>query len=240
MTAEPARNGHIGSQSRQRYRAAGRAAGTSAGRLTGYLAAAVGAGIVGTAPAEAGIVQIDIGPSGFNIGGINAGLNAGTQIVKSDFPLTGGGKLYISNGAGQAWGLFQGDNLAFAASSSTASPTKFTTGQPIGGSATFTTDLYHTIFRDTGTASPNFGAGSYMGFRTAQNYYGWLEVTWNNTSNQFQILSGAYENTANTPITAGAVPEPTTIAMTGVAALALGAGAIRRARKARQASAAAV
>jgi autotransporter-associated beta strand protein len=37
-----------------------------------------------------------------------------------------------------------------------------------------------------------------------------------------------------------AVPEPTTIALTGVAALALGAGAIRRARKARQASAAAV
>ena len=37
-----------------------------------------------------------------------------------------------------------------------------------------------------------------------------------------------------------AVPEPTTIALTGVAALALGAGAIRRARKARQESAAAV
>jgi len=240
MTAELARKHHLGSSSRQRNRAAARAARTSAARLTGYLAAGVGAGIVGTAPAEAGIVQIDIGPSGFNIGGINAGLSPSTQIVKSDFPLTGGGKLYISNGAGQAWGLFQGDNLAFAASSSTASPTKFTTGQPIGGSATFTTDLYHTIFRDTGTASPNFGAGSYMGFRTAQNYYGWLEVTWNNTSNQFQILSGAYENTANTPITAGAVPEPTTIALTGVAALALGGGAIRRVRKARRKSVAAV
>jgi hypothetical protein len=37
-----------------------------------------------------------------------------------------------------------------------------------------------------------------------------------------------------------AVPEPTTIALTGVAAFALGAGAIRRARKARQESAAAV
>jgi autotransporter-associated beta strand protein len=37
-----------------------------------------------------------------------------------------------------------------------------------------------------------------------------------------------------------AVPEPTTIALTGVAALALGAGAIRRGRKARQESAAAV
>ena len=79
-----------------------------------------------------------------------------------------------------------------------------------------------------------------MGFRTAQNNYGWLEVTWAAASDQFQILSGAYESTANTPIPIGAVPEPTTIALTGVAALALGAGAIRRARKSRRESAAAV
>jgi hypothetical protein len=65
-------------------------------------------------------------------------------------------------------------------------------------------------------------------------YYGYLETTWNSTTNQFQILSGAYENTPNTAIT---VPEPSAIALTGIGALALGAGAIRRSRKARKAAA---
>ena len=71
-----------------------------------------------------------------------------------------------------------------------------------------------------------------MGFRSGEpdNYiYGYFEVTWNETSSEFEILSGAYESTPNTPI---AVPEPSAIALTGIGALALGAGAIRRSRKA--------
>jgi hypothetical protein len=64
-------------------------------------------------------------------------------------------------------------------------------------------------------------------------------VTWDNTLNQFQILSGAYETTPNTSILAGAVPvpEPSAVALAGIGALALGAGAIRRSRKARKAAA---
>jgi hypothetical protein len=241
MTAPTARKHPIGSSSRQQGRAAARAASTSAARLTGYLAAGVGAGIVGTAPAEAGIVQIDIGPTGFNLGGINGGVTAESYNVVNNFPLASAGQLSLSNGYNNFWGLSVGGGLALAASTTDVSPTNFTAGQTIGGSTAFQTSEYRTTFRaGPSTASPNFGAGSYMGFRTAQNNYGWLEVTWNSTSNQFQILSGAYESTAGTPINAGAVPEPTTITMTGVAALALGAGAIRRARKARQESAAAV
>lgn len=241
MNAPVARKHPIGSSSRQQDRAAARAARTSASRLTGYLAAGVGAGIVGTAPAEAGIVQIDIGPSGFNIGGINGGVTAGTYATTSNFPLAGAGSLWLANGAqGSAfWGVSGVNSLEFAASTTDASPTKFTAGQTISGSAAFQQSYYKTAFRISPTlASPDFGAGSYMGFRTAQNNYGWLEVTWGAASNQFQILSGAYESVANTPITTPAVPEPTTIALTGVAALALGAGAIRRARKARRESAA--
>jgi hypothetical protein len=241
MTAPTACKHATGSSSRQRSRAAARATRTSAARLTGYLAAGVGAGIVGTAPADAGIVLIDIGSSGFNIGGINAGLGAEGYTVKNDFPLAGGGQLSLSNGYNIFWGLSGGGGLALAASTTDVSPTNFTVSETIGGSTVFQTSEYRTMFRaGPSTASPNFGAGSYMGFRTAQNNYGWLEVTWNSTSNEFQILSGAYESTANTPITVGAVPEPTTIALTGVAALALGAGAIRRSRKARREAAAAV
>jgi hypothetical protein len=240
MNAPVARKHPIGSSSRQQDRAAARAARTSASRLTGCLAAGVGAGIVGTAPAEAGIVQIDIGLSGFNIGGINGGVTAGTYATTSNFPLTGAGSLRLANGdQGAFWGVSGVNSLEFAASTTDASPTKFTAGQSISGSAAFQQSYYKTSFRVSPTeASPDFGAGSYMGFRTAQNNYGWLEVTWGAASNQFQILSGAYESVANTPITIPAVPEPTTIALTGVAALTLGAGAIRRARKARRESAA--
>jgi hypothetical protein len=240
MNAAIANNRPVNSSSRQRNRALARAARTSAARLSGYLAAGVSAGIVGTAPVDAGIVNIDIGPSGFNIGGINAGMVAEPYTVRNDFPLTGAGTLVLSNGGYSQWGLGGGNYLAFAASASAASPARFTVGQTVSGSTAFQTQQFYTAFRATSSVSPDFGAGSYMGFRTAQNNYGWLEVTWVAASDQFQILSGAYESVANTPITIGAVPEPTTIALTGVASLALGAGAIRRARKARQGAAKAV
>jgi hypothetical protein len=240
MNAAIANNRPVNSSSRQRNRAAARAARTSAARLSGYLAAGVSAGIVGTAPVDAGIVNIDIGPSGFNIGGINAGVAAGSDTTANNFPTTNAGILVLSNGYFSYWGLGPGAYLALAASASDASPTRFTVGQTVSGSEAFQFQSAYTAFRARSSVSPDFGAGSYMGFRTAQNNYGWLEVTWNATADQFQILSGAYESDANTPIPIGAVPEPTTIALTGVASLALGAGAIRRARKARQGAAKAV
>ena len=87
------------------------------------------------------------------------------------------------------------------------------------------------------TKAPDWGAGSYLGFRarptisgTAWNY-GYFEVTWNAASAQFQILSGAYESTVNTPIT---VPEPAGMVLAGIGALALGVGAIRRSRMPRR------
>ena len=88
---------------------------------------------------------------------------------------------------------------------------------------------------------------NFIGFRVAANgsgpllndatqfHYGYFQVTWTAALNEFRILSGAYESTVNTPITT--VPEPTSAALIGVGALALGAGAIRRSRKARRAAA---
>ena len=90
--------------------------------------------------------------------------------------------------------------------------------------------------------APDWGPGSFIGFRarptdTSTNWtYGYFEVTWTNATNTFEVLSGAYESTLNTPI-AVAVPEPTGLALAGIGALALGAGAIRRSRKARKAAA---
>ncbi|MGA0287807.1 MAG: hypothetical protein ACO3QA_12350 [Phycisphaerales bacterium] len=80
--------------------------------------------------------------------------------------------------------------------------------------------------------SADFGAGSFIAFRfgTSGNYnYGYLEVTWDSSNTTFQILSGAYESTANTSILAGAtaaaVPGGGVSAM---ALMALGGGAFRR------------
>jgi hypothetical protein len=72
-----------------------------------------------------------------------------------------------------------------------------------------------------------------MGFRTAQNNYGWLEVTWDSASQDFEVFSGAYEDQADVPILAGGpapIPEPGTWA---AAALLAGGAAFARWRKRR-------
>ena len=83
------------------------------------------------------------------------------------------------------------------------------------------------------TSAPDFGPGSYLGFKTAQDNYGWLEVTWSNTANSWEILSGAYESVPNTGIGVP-VPEPVAVSLASVAALAMGGAAILRLRKTRQ------
>ena len=84
-----------------------------------------------------------------------------------------------------------------------------------------------------------------MGFKTYGGSYGWLEVTWDSVSQDFQIYSGAYESVANVAILAGdtggsaAVPEPGQVA-SSLLLLALGAAgvAIQRQRaKKKQAAA---
>jgi hypothetical protein len=88
--------------------------------------------------------------------------------------------------------------------------------------------------------SADFGSGSYMGFKTQLGNYGWLNVTWARATGEFQIYSGAYESVPGVSIAAGAVavPEPSTIAMLGAGALAMGASAIRRHRTAQRKAAA--
>ena len=72
-----------------------------------------------------------------------------------------------------------------------------------------------------------------MGFKTAQNNYGWLEVSWSSSLLDWEILSGAYETSPNTGIGIP-VPEPVAVSLAGVAALAMGGAAVRRWRTARR------
>jgi hypothetical protein len=196
-------------------------------RLGAYLAAGLGASTIATSNVEAAIVVIDIGPTGFNIGGINAGLTSGTDISKYSFPLNGGGTIQLYNNSGGYTGLDGDSGLVFAINGGYASPRNFALNASIDSSANFSGSADNSVFKytgDTTSTSPNFNSGSYMGFKTASstNMYGWLEVTWNSKSSQFQILSGAYENTPGVAILAGdtgaAVPEPSTWAMSALLA----------------------
>ena len=213
---------------------------TGSARLGAYLAAGVGASLVGTPDAEAAVVAINLtNVGGQNITGLNAGLSSGGRLSIPNWLGPGtGGSITLSNnaivGGYRFWGLAGGSGLEFAIGTGFASPFNFGAGTTIGPSTPVSYSSADTAFEysnSSGTyTSPNFGAGSYMGFRFASGLdfnYGYLEVTWNASTATFQILSGAYESTVNTGILAGATPVP---APSALALLALGGGAFRRAR----------
>ena len=204
-------------------------------RLAAYLATGIGTGLVATPVADAAIVLIDITSTGFDLDGPNAELSYGSQTIKSNFPIYGGGSIMALN-FGQAQGIGGSNDLFFATGSALATPVKFTLNQSIDSSANWNDgpgNAFYIAFPGYIPAkSPDFGSGSYMGFKTAQGNYGWLEVTWAGATDTFQIYSGAYESVANVPILAGdtgggtsAVPEPGQVA-SSLLLLTLGAAGV--------------
>ena len=206
-------------------------------RLAAYLATGIGAGLVATPSADAAIVNIDLTSTGFDLDGVNAGVSYFSSTSRPNFPISGGGTVGALNAGAFGVGIFGSDNLNFASGYGFSTPVKFTLNQSIGSSTNWTYSASNSAFAYQSFESPDFGSGSYMGFKTAQGNYGWLEVTWAGATDTFQIYSGAYESTAGVAIAAGAtaVPEPSTIAL-----LTLGAAgvAIQRQRaKKKQAAA---
>jgi len=206
-----------------------------------FPAASLGASVLGTAPSEAAIMDIDLGPSGFNILGPNGGVADGNRRSIPDFPVEVGITLTIDNNFGAQGDIGLRGTYFGTNGEGDARPTNFAKDSLIDESLFVSSNAGSSLFRYYGNSSADFGPGSYMGFRFGDGTtfnYGWLEVTWNSATSEFQILSGAYQSVPGVGIPAGAVavPEPSTVALTGIAALALGAGAIRRSRKARSAA----
>ncbi|TAG09648.1 MAG: PEP-CTERM sorting domain-containing protein [Verrucomicrobia bacterium] len=77
----------------------------------------------------------------------------------------------------------------------------------------------------TSGVAPDFGPGSYVGFKTFPEAggvrYGWFEVTWNSTTNEFQVLSGAFEDSPGVGIAAGVIPEPSSALLLAGTALGI-------------------
>jgi hypothetical protein len=201
--------------------------------------ASVGAGILGTHSAEAAIVTIDIGPSGFNIEGVNAG---GVNAQIPNFPISGSGTLDLVNqeyhkGVGGSSGfLFATRGYLYFG------PFMFSGGATIGASTGTWDATALSLFQDNTKFSPNFGADSYLGFRTAQGNYGWMEATWNGTD--FQFYSAAYEDVVGASIVAGdtgsvAVPEIDPSGLASALSLVMGSAAMLEQRRRKRAAVAA-
>jgi hypothetical protein len=197
---------------------------TAGGRLGSYLNAAAGIGGL-AATADAAIVQLDVS----SVSGVNAGLASGGSATPT-FPFTGSDpgisftfyhRRLITFPTSMYWtGLRGASGTTIAAGSTTASPTNLAAGALIGGDTTFSTEnKYQPLFarefppesENSPDVSPDFDPGSYMGFKSANGHYGWLEVIWDSASGNFELLSGAYEDVPGVAIQAGAVaavPEP--------------------------------
>jgi len=206
-------------------------------RLSGYLATGIGASTLATSAVEAGIVVLDVGPGGFNIDGVNAGVAPGGMQMLP-FPTASQYWLGLfndyTNGYFSLLGIGMGPQAGVAFTGGAASPRNFALGEIIDASATFTSGFYEPMFRVqtpyAAVLSPDFGPSSYLGFRSSGGSYGWLEVTWDQATAEFEILAAAYETQVGVGIAAGAVPEPPVGAL---AALVVGGAAFARWRQRR-------
>lgn len=215
--------------------------GRKLAKLSGYVATTVGAGILATPATEAAIIPIN---SGF-FGQLNGGQTAGGRFAQYDFAGPGSGTMYFNNMTDFIWNGLNTSGAApgsgIASGFTNASPTKFVAGQSIGPGEYFNPFRTLTSFRAYGTDSPDFGPGSYLGFKFGANF-GWVEVTWNSSTNEWYALSGAYESDPNTPILAGAapVPEIDPSGFASVASMAIGSLAMLEQRRRKRAAKGAV
>jgi hypothetical protein len=216
-------------------------------RLDTYLATAIGITTI-TGTTTGAIIGFDVS----SIGGDNAGLSEGesSTVQLSDLAAGLGGSLGLRNralnGSYTMTGIGDVGTGASIASTggkaSLATPARFTTGDLVGSSTTFgyskNSAFYTTTYGDGSppASAADFGPDSFLGFTDDSGKYGWLEVTWSNSTKTFEILSGAYED-SGAAIRAGdtgisAIPEPAS----NLALLALGSAGVLSHRRRRRAA----
>ena len=231
--------------------------------------AGVGAGILGTQSAEAGIVTIDLstaGAGGASITGLNAGLSPGNEI---------GLNINAANGNSATFWLqnFRGNNnydvigleltpkgmVAYGGFSQSgtypraATPTAFAGGSLIDGSVFSTSSgafgqgAAFRSFYSREYFSPDI-TNKYLAFKTnitapnTEPNYGWINVNWNSTSKEFEILGAAYESVAGMAIQipgSAPVPEIDPSGLASAMSLVMGSVAMLEQRRRKRAAVAA-
>lgn len=214
--------------------------------------AGVGAGILGTQSAAAGIVTIDLTDiNGKNLTGVNAGLTAGNS--KSWYINFGdAGKLQfgvMKNVSAGYTGIKLTLKGGVANGGAYCTPSLYAFGATISGAASnFTASNFgcNALFKYTGAGltAPNFDG--YLGFLSSgtdgqgtDGIYGWIKATWDGTD--FQFYSAAYESTPGVAIAAGdtgsaAVPEIDPSGLASAMSLVIGSVAMLEQRRRKRAA----
>ena len=203
------------------------------------LAAYAAAGIALAAPVITPGARADIIYSGplsvavpNNIGGIYLDLSTG---VTNTVGFTGYDINPYANG-GLGLTFLAATGTSYVAPTTAGPASALLPGAFIGSTDVFTTSDSGTNFKVTGT---EFLGLKFVNTTTGGTDYGWIQFqTTGTTGFPATILGYAYNNVAGGSILAGqttAVPEPGATAALGLGALSLGAVAVRRMRKNKQA-----
>ncbi len=216
--------------------------------LGNYLTATVTVGTLASS-ASAAIVNLDVSTISAANGGVALGNMSSLSLASLGSSLTGTIDIFNASGYFFSYTGLSGTNgMEFAIyqteSSEFTKPRNFLAGSVIDSDQHFDFLVSYSAFKMDSTVfsgeSPDFGSGSYMGFRVDDGNgsynYGWLEVTWSSATDTFQIFAGAYEDQPGVGILAGAtaitaIPEPGS-AMGTLGILAAGMMIRRRSKKA--------
>jgi len=218
--------------------------------------ASVGAGILGTQSAEAGIVILDLtNLNGVNLTGVNAGVTAGnSKSWYYNFGVAGKLQFGVMNNVNVGYtGIKLIGIGGVAHGSAYCTPSLYAFGATINGAVSnFDASNFgcKALFKYTnaGVTAPSFDG--YLGFLSSgtdgngtDGVYGWIKATWNGT-NTFQFYSAAYESTPGLAIKAGddgsaPVPEIDPSGLASAMSLVMGSVAMLEQRRRKRAAVAA-